>query len=597
MKIRFCVICVLGLIVSDLGFTEIVYKSQPIPVTASKLFSALNADTRMVYVISAEEIENLPAESVQDILRYVSGIDLSTRGVNAQADFSLRGCSFEQVLVLMDGVCLNDPQTGHHNCDIPVSVHDIERIEILPGHGSSLYGSDSFGGVIHIITKQTHGTQSQIGLGGGSNNTMNGHLSQSLILGSVFNRLSIEKQKSDGYYWNTDYDNTILSWRFHSRSARDEISGIFGYLDKKFGADRFYGPAPSREKTSTVHGNIGFLHVLHPALVMQSKLHYRYHRDHFNLDFLNPGRYQNNTQTWVGGIEGQINLRLSEKKEFGFGIETVREEAKSTKWGNRMFYRGGMWVEMITPVFCKMTVHGGIRFDRHEKWGIQTNPTLGLSYKIRSQIRLRASAGRVFRAPTFTELFYRDDYNHGNELLKPETGWCTEAGLIYEGDRNQTEITFFIRDEKDRIQWIRKIGEIIWQAGNVSSARYTGMTITQKISAGRQFHISGYYTTMHRSQTLPGSYESKYSSEMPRHHIKFNAALFWPYRISQNVFINFRQYENKSISTVLDAKWSRRFGKWEFYFNITNLLGEDYEEIASVPMPGRQMILGMELIL
>jgi len=123
------------------------------------------------------------------------------------------------------------------------------------------------------------------------------------------------------------------------------------------------------------------------------------------------------------------------------------------------------------------------------------------------------------------------------------------------------------------------------------------MTITQKISAGRQFHISGYYTTMHRSQTLPGSYESKYSSEMPRYHIKFNAALFWPYRISQNVFINFRQYENKSISTVLDAKWSRRFGKWEFYFNITNLLGEDYEEIASVPMPGRQMILGMELIL
>ncbi len=599
MNIRFDVIYIFSLVltITSLGTTEVVYKSQPVTITASRLFSSFSGDTRMVYVIDTKEIQRMPVESVQDVLRYVNGIDLSARGEHVQTDFSLRGCSFEQILVLLDGVCLNDPQTGHHNSDIPVSIQDIERIEVLAGHGSSLYGPDSFGGVIHIITKQAHQSQSQIGLSGGSTNSFNGYLSQSVVLGTFLNRVSIDKQKSDGTYWDTDYDNTSISWRFHSRSAKNEISGTFGYLDKAFGANGFYGPAPSREKTSTVHGNIRFLHALNSTFIIQSKLHYRYHRDRFNLDYLNPERYQNDTRTWVGGVESQFNLRLSEKKEFGFGVETVREEAKSTKWGSQILYRGGGWIEMLTPVFREMVVHGGVRFDRHEKWGIQISPSFGLSYAIQPHIRLRASAGRVFRAPTFTELFYRDDYNQGNASLKPETGWSAEAGLIYDQNRNRAEITFFFRDEKDRIQWVRKNGEIVWQAENISLAQTTGIAIAQEVTVNEQFHLSGYYTTMVRDQALSSSYESKYSSEMVRHHIKLSASLYWPWKISQNVFINFRKYEKKSAFIVVDAKWSRRFGKWNFYLNLTNLSGTDYEEIVGVPMPGRQMILGTELTL
>ena len=193
-------------------------------------------------------------------------------------------------------------------------------------------------------------------------------------------------------------------------------------------------------------------------------------------------------------------------------------------------------IPVSSPVTRQVLVHGGLRFDYHEKWGVQTNPTLGFSYSVLSQIRLRGSVGRIFRAPTFTELFYHDDYNHGNASLKPEIGWSGEVGVSYSYHQSETEMTLFVRNEKDRIQWMRQSSETIWHAENISSAQFSGLTMTHRFPIGKVFQCSGYYAFIHRNQTVSEGNVFKYSSQIPQHHIKLSATLNWPVNLSQNFF-------------------------------------------------------------
>jgi iron complex outermembrane receptor protein len=156
------------IIIILISFTAVL-KSQtyisktPITITASRLQSVLVSEAREHTIIDQTEIENMPAMSVADMLKWTGTLDLRSRGnPGVQSDFSLRGSSYDQVLVLVDGIRINDPQTGHHNSDIPVPPGEVERIEILQGPASALYGSDGFGGVISVITKSGRSKDNKI---------------------------------------------------------------------------------------------------------------------------------------------------------------------------------------------------------------------------------------------------------------------------------------------------------------------------------------------------------------------------------------------------------------------------------------------------
>src|SRR5690606_33694529 len=128
---------------------------EQIVVTGSVAPATLGAVGRSVTVITADDLRGLPIRSVTDALRLVPGLWVRERGpFGSQTDFSLRGAGFGQALVLVDGVRLNDVQSGHHNGDLPLTLDDVERIEVLGGAGASLYGADAVGGIIHIVTRQ-----------------------------------------------------------------------------------------------------------------------------------------------------------------------------------------------------------------------------------------------------------------------------------------------------------------------------------------------------------------------------------------------------------------------------------------------------------
>ena len=226
-----------------------VYRLEPVVITATRTPKGLSPLARNVSVIDSEDIRNSGARSVEELLKYSLCVDIRQRGpFGVQADPSIRGANFSQVMILINGVKVNDPQTAHHNFDLGLTLDSIERVEILHGHGSSLYGPDAFGGVINIITKKPEKGSGYVDVSYGDHSTsiVNGGFSEkSGDFGSSF---SVEKRKSDGYRPDTDFDVTTLS----SNSTLEmpdlgSLELLLGYTDKEFGANDFYADYPSRE--------------------------------------------------------------------------------------------------------------------------------------------------------------------------------------------------------------------------------------------------------------------------------------------------------------------------------------------------------------
>ena len=203
--------------------------------------------SRTVTVFTREDIGNLPAHSVADILAQAASVDVRSRSsFGMQADLSVRGSAFSQVLVLVDGMRINDSQTGHHNADFPMPLQDIERVEVLLGPGSSIYGADALGGIVNIITlRQTERIRASITAG--QDGFVEGSFSAGLGGETIHQSISVSANRSSGFQYDRDFQSITASARTSfGEKARLRVS----HVNKEFGANGFYGPAPSKEWTN-----------------------------------------------------------------------------------------------------------------------------------------------------------------------------------------------------------------------------------------------------------------------------------------------------------------------------------------------------------
>ncbi|MDW7759412.1 MAG: TonB-dependent receptor plug domain-containing protein [Acidobacteriota bacterium] len=283
---------------------------EEIVVTAARTPSVFSEAARSVIVIDRAVIETAPVRSVPELLEYALGVDVRQRGpFGVQADLSLRGGTFEQTLVLVDGVKIGDPQTGHHSAILPLTLDDVERVEILKGSGSRLFGPNAFGGAVNIITRKDRETRSRVGAAFGQNGFIGGDVSLAVPLGASGHGLSFSRKRSDGYRENTDFDITTLSYRASLPAAGGEISVFGGHTDKAFGANGFYSDRfPMQwERTRTTFlqssGEFG-----RSGLTVVPKVYARWNADEFVLDRNNPAWYRNTHTTHTGGMEIQVSF-------------------------------------------------------------------------------------------------------------------------------------------------------------------------------------------------------------------------------------------------------------------------------------------------
>ncbi|MHB8094096.1 MAG: TonB-dependent receptor plug domain-containing protein [Candidatus Aminicenantales bacterium] len=563
-----------------------------VQVVSSRISGALADRSRGMTVITREEIERMSPRSTADILRFGLGADVQERGLaGAQADLSIRGSTFQQVLVLLDGVRFGDLQTAHYNLDIPVGVEAIERIEILRGPASSLYGPDAFGGAVNIVTRNAPRNRASANLSVSDFRTSAASLSLEKAGDGFSNVLSAGGDRSDGFIEDRDYRMWRVSDKLNLRTGRGRLEAFAGYGRKEFGALDFYTPGlglPSREWTRTVFFNLGYEAPL-LGMSFTQRTWFRTHFDRFLLDRKRPAYYENETTNSSLGTDFVFR-----KGGAAFGGEAERGAIASSKIGNHADVRAALFAEYRASLGRRMIVNLGLRQDYHETYGLSLSPSASVIWTISPAFSWKASAGHSFRAPSYTELYYRDPANEGNPDLRPERAWSIETGWDVRIGRAITAgATLFRRSEKDLIDWIRESAGP-WRAANIRRLQMTGLEFEATAAAGifRLGLKQSWMTAADRGSDLTYKYGFRYPRSQGA--ILLDAG---PIRgLNVNLRLSHKKRVGQSAYAVLDAGASFRVGeKLSLYFNASNLLDADYQDIPGVPLPGRWLSGGIKL--
>jgi len=562
---------------------EIVVIGSLIPTEFSKI-------ARKVTIIEKEKIAKAPVNSISDLLKYVLSLDLKQRvPFGGQADISIRGSNFSQVLILINGIKVYDPQTAHHNLDIPVSLSDIERIEILHGQGSSVYGENAFGGVINIVTKKSI----QKNISGkflvGEHKTLFGNLSFSHSLSKINHTISVNYQSSDGFEFDRDFNIFNLLSNSRIDFSKGEINLLIGFNKKRFGANNFYASFPSKEWTETE-----FIGINCDIKKTKLKLYYRQHYDKFMLDITKPDWYINDHKNCSFGTEIYSFLDLNSLGKIVFGGEVREDKIKSSSLGNHSYYKLSLFSEYKTILSNKLYLDAGLRGDYYSSYGIELIPNFSLSYLFSSQLKIRSSMGQAFRIPSFTELYYFSPANVGNSDLKPERNFSFEIGIDYfPQDSVKWETTLFLRKDRNLIDWIKGREEFTWRAENIQRINFYGFETSLEFS--NLFYFG--YTYLQSRLNRPIYFMSKYVLNHPVHQIYSYLNLILPFEINSGIYGSYKKRKEEKGNLILDVKISKKFEKLEFFIQVTNLLNTHYQEILGVSMPGRWFMAGIKFII
>lgn len=583
------------LIVGLLVFIHAVAAQDPqqIVVTGTWTPIPLNEADRSITMLPVTEQTSRLTTAWIDLLRLEPSLDLQQRAPNGVlTDLSIRGSSFGQTLVLLNGLRLNDAQTGHFNMNLPVPLEAVERIEVLKGAGSLFYGSDAVGGVVNVITnvpeRRTLRIRTALGSFGAQQQRVDFGSSNKLWS----QRLVVARDFSTGFASNRDFRSLSGSYDLRFRSRLGNTSVLLASADRAFGAEQFYGNFPSWERTKTWWAGI------RQELGANTEASFAFRRgtDLFVLYRDRPALYTNQH----AGETYQAALRrvetLNSNARLSYGVEGLRDTLNSTNLGNRTRDRGAAYVGLDVRALRRFSFTLGTREELYTGGGRQSNPTVAAGYWLSHGWKLKASASRAFRLPTFTDLYYRDPANVGNPLLRPERAWNFEGGVQWVGlDSLRAELTVFQRRERDGIDYFRRTPTDTWTAANFQRLRFSGIEVALawKIRRGHTFEAR--HTSLRGSQGSLSNLESKYVFNYPTEHSVFSWRGTLPFKTVARARLGRLGRARRPAYSTMDLFIASQKGRFMPFVQVLNTAGTRYEEIANVPMPGRAFLGGVEL--
>ncbi|MGV3516114.1 TonB-dependent receptor plug domain-containing protein [Luteitalea sp.] len=558
-------------------------------VTGTAAPAAAGSVGRTLAVVTADDLRRLPVASVPDALRLLPGVWVRQRGpFGSQTDISIRGASFGQTLVLVNGVRINDPQTGHHNGDLPVALEDIARIELLAGAGSSLHGADAVGGVINIITTQDATSPSARLAAGEHGLVQSGAAWRPADLG-VITGLSASVDRSSGFAPAREFvhQQVRLDLRFGATTV------AVAHLDKDFGAAGFYGPAPSQEWTTQTLVTARHQRAVRPTWALTSDGWYRTHGDEFLYDPRVAGAVPNRHRTHVVGGGMRVGGRLSPSLRLTAGIEGTADWLRSSALGDRQEGRGSAFSELEARL-GRLLLYPSVRLDAYTTFGSAFSPSLAVALPVRPRVKWRASVGRAFRVPTFTERFYTDPNHRANDALRPEQGWTADTGVdTYLGGTWVGAVTGFVRRERDVIDWVRPDATQRWRTENIRDVRSHGLETSIRGQHGPVSLGAQYSWTRVETDRLAGL--SKYVDDYAPHGAGADLGVQWPGAVSTGLRVEHRRPFGRSPWTTVDVRVARPIRRFTPFVEVANIGDVRYEEIRGVAMPGRWARVGVSV--
>lgn len=570
---------------SELTSQESTDLKKEVVVIGTLIPTEFSKTTRHITILTREEIEQLPISSISELMKYIPGIDMRERGPNGvQGDLSIRGSNFSQVTLMINGVKVYDPQTAHHNMDIPLSLGEIERVEVLHGQGSSVYGKNAFSGAINIVTNEKNKNTASGEMNYGEHQTAGVNISFTQTKEQFRHTAALDYTRSDGFEFDRDFD----IFNIMSSSQWDQDFGTFkllaGYNKKDFGANNFYAPYPSKEWTRT-----GFINLSGEVKNIRINTHYRRHSDRFMLDINRPDWYINNHTSQTYGIDIHSVYRIQEKNKVILGGELQKDTIKSNGLGDHANANISFYSEYQASLTDKLYLNLGLRSDFFPGYSAQFNPNASFALIFSPKLKIRGSAGSAFRIPSFTELYYSSPANIGNPELKPEKNLSIEAGFEYFPLNSLTwEMTLFFRRDRDLIDWAKQNIQDPWKVQNIHKVLFFG--IDARFQWGSHFSF-GYNYLRAKAKQIQDRY-TKYVFNHPVHHISTSCVLDLPYFVKAGIFSTYKKRHIEKGYLVLDIKLSKLYKKWEFYLKIINLFDIYYEDIPGISMPGRWITAG-----
>jgi outer membrane cobalamin receptor len=565
---------------------------ETVVVTATASPVRLSEIGRQLLVITREQIEALPVQSVPELLSYLASVDVRTRGTSGvQADVSIRGASFGQTLVLVDGVRMNDAQSAHHNMDLPVLLEDVERIELLAGPSASVHGADGFGGAINVVTRREPPVH-DAAVSAGSFGYVDGRVRFDTPVGGYTQSLWSSASRSDGFMYDRDFRTAGVGGRAR---LGQRTSVAAGYVDKAFGANGFYGPAPSKEWTGQTL--VSAEHTTAPAAGWATAVRasYRTHSDRFLYDIRTPQLFENRHRTHAALVSGGTDRELGSGR-LHLGADGGGDWIRSTNLGDHDVAHGSAVAEYQYRPGARTTIVSGLRFDGYSRYGSSWNPSVNASVWTTSSIKLRASAGHTFRVPTFTELYYHDPANQARDDLQPERGWSWDAGADWlPAAAWMASATAFVRHDQDIIDWVRDSTAERWHTANVRRLDTAGIELGVRRMVGKGGSLDAQYAWLH-SDADPVAQLSKYVLDYAPQRFVVSAAIPIRERMTVGGRLGYTRRADGRDYTLADVRLARAFGRVRLFVEGYNLLDAEYQEVLGVDMPGRSARAGLELL-
>lgn len=465
-----------------------------------------------ITTLEQKDIAAGPGAELDDVLEHLPGVDVRQRGPDGiQSDISLNGGSFDQVLILLNGVNITDSQTGHFNLDIPVDLNQIKRIEILRGAAAGLLGSNAFSGAINLITEDAFrekGFTGKAELGTGSFQRLHTAATLSYASNSLALIGSASLKSSDGYITNTDYrtENANLQVSYwHNKKGKFLLQT--GYRNKRFGANRFYSLSyPLQfEETSTLYGTLNWDKST-KYLYLQAHAYARRHHDRFELF-----RDMIQAPTWYTGHNyhlsdthgGKFTATKSNSRLYSlYGVEYRNEHILSTVLGKALstgranpFEHSVVFTKAENRSTFSAMTHQRLRIDPFQtSLGATLNLTPGIGfnwqggvdalYRFPDNVGVSASLNRSLRLPTFTDLYYQSATQRSNPMLKPEEAITLNGQLDWQKDASSLSLSVFHRWGNDLIDWVKHPDSLRWESRNLTAVEASGFTLEVHSSLG-----------------------------------------------------------------------------------------------------------------
>lgn len=613
----------------DSTASELNYQLQDIEVTSERVPLTLSVAPRMVTVMTKEDVSASTVQSINDLLEYAVGVDVRQRGeMGVQSDISVRGGTFDQITVLLNGINISSPHSGHLTADFPVSMDEVERVEVLEGPAARVFGTSAFNGAVNIVTKCDTASHIAGHLFGGSYGYAGGEASGNLTTGKVHQQISGGFRRADGDQENSDFKQTKFFYQGNLTNSSIKVDWQTGVSVQDFGANTFYSAAYPNQWESTTKWitsvkaeTNGRVHFAPSVYWNRAKDHFQLIRDtHKGENFHQCDVYGVNLGAWIETKIGKTAFGAEMRSEniLSSNLGKTTTDSVAVRGEDSVYYNKKDGRDNIsyyaehTFLLKKWTISLGAM--AHKVTNLNTKmkvyPGVDIAFRPNECWKISASWNMAMRLPTFTNLYYKSPTNEGNVGLKPEETSAVDLGARYRNRGVESSVSLFYHHCKNMIDWVMYSADDIFHSaafeldnkGVEFNAAFLGREIFGDKCPVRKVSLGYAYIHQDREDDVE-IYKSNYALEYLRHKLSasletrvvknLNATLSLRYQDRNGNYIKYDD-NHKSTGelvdyepyTLVDLKLSWDAKNWSIYAMANNLFNVSYYDLGNIPQPG-----------